>query len=105
MLPKRFILQHGCVVVENHLNMVRPLNGKPPKVSLAAVSAVLNSPIADETFFCISGSVAVSAFELESLPLPSVTNMRLVERMIAHRASSKDINTLIEQLYLEGSGR
>lgn len=101
VLPQEFISKHGCVVVENHLNMVRPIDGDP-KVSLEAVATVLNSPIADEAFRCISGSVAVSAFELESLPLPSLTNMRTIERLLANGAPTDYINEAVERCFLEG---
>jgi adenine-specific DNA-methyltransferase len=68
-LPETFIKRHGGVAVENHLNMVRSLTGEA-KVSSAAIAALLNSAIVDAAFRCINGSVAVSAFELEELPLP-----------------------------------
>ncbi|MEO1555857.1 MAG: N-6 DNA methylase [Pseudomonadota bacterium] len=103
VLPKTFIKKHRAVIVENHLNMVRPIKGAKPKISLSAVSAVLNSTIADQAFRCISGSVAVSAFELEALPLPSVTNMRTIERMITRRDAPGKIDTAIKQLYLDGA--
>ena len=56
--------------MENHLNMVRPMVEKPA-VSLRVIAAFLNSEVVDAAFRCISGSVAVSATELEALPLPS----------------------------------
>ena len=62
-LPERFVREHRLVVVENHLNMIRPLDGAP-KVPPAVVAALLNSEVVDHAFRCISGSVAVSAFEL-----------------------------------------
>lgn len=102
VLPQDFIDRHGSVVIENHLNMVRPL-GTTPKVSLRAVSAFLNSPIADEAFRCISGSVAVSAFELESLPLPSPSAMHHVDRLVCAGASPDELNSFIERMYLTGS--
>ena len=77
-LSQDFIETHGGVIVENHLNMVRA-NGAP-KVSPAAVAAVLNSDIIDQAFRCISGSVAVSAFELEAIPLPPASAMSAIER-------------------------
>lgn len=97
-LPAAFIAKHGAVVVENHLNMVRPLNGTP-KVSPAAVAAVLNSTAADRAFRCISGSVAVSAFELEALPLPSVSAMRRIERLIGQDTSAEAIEAALQRLY------
>ncbi len=82
-LPKSFLLQHGAVVIENHLNMIRPINhvsAIPPKV----LSAFLNTQTVDQAFRCLSGSVAVSAYELEALPLPPPVALgpltKLVER-------------------------
>jgi adenine-specific DNA-methyltransferase len=69
-MSSSFIAKYGAVTVENHLNMLIPTAAKPV-VSPALLSAFLNSPAADRVFRCLSGSVAVSAYELESLPLPS----------------------------------
>jgi adenine-specific DNA-methyltransferase len=97
-LPASFIRKHRAVVVENHLNMVRPINGKTC-VTPAALSAILNSAVVDEAFRCISGSVAVSAFELEALPLPAPSAMRRVEKLIAAGASPDDVEAHIRSLY------
>jgi adenine-specific DNA-methyltransferase len=98
-LPRELIAESGGVVVENHLNMIRPLNGDP-LVSPAAVAAALNSEIVDRAFRCISGSVAVSAFELEALPLPSVSEMKSVENLLARNASTETIERRLRQLFL-----
>ncbi len=63
------------------------------------MAAFLNSEEADQSFRCISGSVAVSAFELEALPLPSVTEMRKIEKLVAAGASKADIAHAIAHLY------
>lgn len=96
-LPDAFIEEHGGVVVENHLNMVRPVGR--PRVSPAAVAAVLNSGIVDEVFRCISGSVAVSAFELRSLPLPSVKAMSVIEKLVAAQAPRANVERALLKLY------
>ena len=98
-LPADFIAQHKAVVVENHLNMVRPLTGKP-KVSPAALAAVLNSEIVDQAFRCISGSVAVSAFELEALPLPSARQMQKIETLVRQGGGRNKIEAVLRTLYL-----
>jgi len=95
-----FIKKHGAVVVENHLNMIRPASKRRPKVGTAALAAVLNSSIADEAFRCISGSVAVSAFELEALPLPPPGAMVAIEALIRQRANPETIDAQIRALYL-----
>ena len=42
-------------------------------MSATTIAALLVSAVLDEAFRCISGSVAVSAAELEALPLPAPT--------------------------------
>jgi len=96
-LPEAFVREHGGVIVENHLNMVRPK--APPKVSATAVAAILNSRIVDQVFRCISGSVAVSAFELGALPIPSVEAMQEIERMLTQGISKAELETAIAALY------
>jgi len=97
-LPQSFLDAHGPVVVENHLNMVRP-DCMTPAVSPAALAAVLNSDIVDQVFRCISGSVAVSAFELEAIPLPPVKAMVAIERLVARGASRTAIDAALAKLY------
>lgn len=100
-LPKDLLKKYGTVVVENHLNMIRPSNGKP-EVSPAAVSVFLNSEIVDHAFRCISGSVAVSAFELENMPLPSPKQMKKIETLLKRRARPETIERNIRKIYLCG---
>ena len=96
-LPAEFIEEHGGVVVENHLNMVRP--SARPAVTPAAMAAVLNSQVVDQLFRCINGSVAVSAFEMEALPLPSPAAMRKVERLVGRGACRTEIEAELARLY------
>ena len=97
-LPASFIDEHGAVVVENHLNMVRPLNGAP-SVSPAALTALLNSNVVDQVFRCLNGSVAVSAYELQALPLPSPEDMQEIESLIASHANPRTLQGAAERLY------
>jgi adenine-specific DNA-methyltransferase len=83
-LPAAFIREHGAVVIENHLNMIRPINGSPP-VPAGLLAAVLNTAIVDRAFRCISGSVAVSAYELENLPLPPPADLKSLVGRAARR--------------------
>jgi adenine-specific DNA-methyltransferase len=46
--------------------MIRPSAGKP-SIFPHVISAILNTMALDIAFRCISGSVAVSAFELNTL--------------------------------------
>ena len=97
-LPEQFIRKHGAVVVENHLNMIKPLKGIP-KVSAAALAALLNSDVVDQVFRCINGSVAVSAYELQALPLPSPDETRDIEKLVEGRARREVVEQAVERLY------
>lgn len=102
-LPESFIEAHGAVVVENHLNMIKPLNGAP-KVAPAALAVLLNSDMVDQVFRCINGSVAVSAYELEALPLPSPDDMETIERLVKRRAKRETLERAVERLYGNEAG-
>ena len=97
-LPASFLAEHGEVVVENHLNMIKPLQDKP-KVSPAAVSELLNSKVVDQLFRCLNGSVAVSAYELEALPLPSPEAMQEIERLLEQGVNRVRLDKAVKQLY------
>ncbi len=96
-LPASFIAQHGGVVVENHLNMIRA--DDHVKVSPGVVSAILNSRVVDQVFRCMSGSVAVSAFELASMPLPKASDLEILSRLVALGADREDIEAECARLY------
>jgi adenine-specific DNA-methyltransferase len=102
-MPRSFIRKYGSVVVENHLNMIRPEPTQLPKVSPAVLAAVLNSSIVDDAFRCISGSVAVSAFELEALPLPASDDMAAIKDLLGRGAERATIEAHIRALYLSQS--
>ncbi len=97
-MPKDFIDKHGGVTVENHLNMLLPVDD-PPLVTPEALSAFLNSTVADRAFRCLSGSVAVSAYELESMPLPDPAKLKLLNDMVTQKASSHAIERVCLRLY------
>jgi adenine-specific DNA-methyltransferase len=58
----------GTVVVENHVNVLRP--NDDPLMTPATLAAVLATSALDRVVRSLLGSVAVSAYELESLPFP-----------------------------------
>lgn len=69
VLPASIIKAHGAVAVENHLNMI--LAAKPkPAVPMKVLSAFFASETADRVVRCINASVALSASEIEAMPLP-----------------------------------
>jgi adenine-specific DNA-methyltransferase len=60
---------HGRVTVENHVNVLRPIV-PDPVLSCEAMARLLATRTLDQVVRSISGSVAVSAYEIESIPLP-----------------------------------
>ena len=97
-LPEVFLAKHRAVVVENHLNMLRPVDAHPP-VTVEVLAAFLNSAAADRTFRCVSGSVAVSAYELEALPVPAPGALGRLRRLVSEQASRQRIEAECDRLY------
>lgn len=97
-MPASFIAEYGAVVVENHLNMLKPL-GDRPQVSPEVLAAFFNSRAADQAFRCVSGSVAVSAYELEALPLPSPDSLDTLQRLVSAKAPRQKIEDECQRLY------
>ena len=97
-LPTEFDAEHGGVVVENHLNVIRPRNGQP-EVPAGVIAALLNSDVVDQVFRCINGSVAVSAYELEALPLPPPETMNQLEELVRCGGSHQAFEPEVVRLY------
>ncbi|MBD2747136.1 N-6 DNA methylase [Microvirga sp. BT688] len=97
-LPNDFLTEHKAVVIENHLNMIRATAAKP-KVPPATLAAFLNSAAADRAFRCLSGSVAVSAYELEALPLPDPARVKTLTKLVDARAGRARIEAECEVLF------
>lgn len=97
-LPAEFLAEHKAVVIENHLNMIRPAVRKP-KVAPNVLAAILNSSAADRAFRCVSGSVAVSAYELEALPLPDAAATRTLAVLIANGADRGTIDAECDRIF------
>jgi adenine-specific DNA-methyltransferase len=74
----------GRVVVENHVNVLRPTSTLlPPLIDAATLAKLLATETLDRVLRCLSGSVAVSAYELEALPLPSAEVLAAWSKMKA----------------------
>jgi adenine-specific DNA-methyltransferase len=100
-LPASFLEEHGAAVVENRLNMIYPAEGPliPTRVSPRAIAALFNSQVVDELFRCINGSVAVSAFELEALPLPPPEALEPLEQLLEAGATPDEIDAHLRAAY------
>jgi adenine-specific DNA-methyltransferase len=97
-LPKRFLSSHGAVVIENHLNMIKPKNGSP-RVAPRVLTAFLNTAIVDRAFRCLSGSVAVSAYELEALPLPPPDSLDPLADLLAKGGGQQDVEEISRGIF------
>jgi hypothetical protein len=98
VLPQDFIDKSHGVVVENHINMVYSQE-LFTYVKPETIAAILNSKVVDRAFRCISGSVAVSAYELNSIPLPSVDEMLRIEKLVLSGSSKEKIEKTISKFY------
>lgn len=98
VVPAAFVAEHGGVVVENHVNVLRPSRpaGSAP---LRAVAALLNSEPADRIFRCISGSVAVSAYELDAIPLPAPRQVWELDDLLARGADAETVDAFVWSAY------
>lgn len=64
----------GRLVVENHVNVLRPTVDEP-LLKRETLAAVLSTDPLDRVTRSLAGSVAVSAYELESLPFPDARTL------------------------------
>ncbi len=75
VMTRSFLSRVGGVVsIENHLNMLVPTTNRPA-VSLSQLGAFFATRAADRAFRCINASVAVSASELEAMPVPNACDL------------------------------
>jgi adenine-specific DNA-methyltransferase len=79
-IGKDFVQDYGAYLGENHVNLLVP-EGEASSIDLEVLAQVLNSEPVDEAFRCLSGSSAVSKYELSRLPLPDMeyVQKRIVE--------------------------
>jgi adenine-specific DNA-methyltransferase len=97
-LPKSFLSKHGAAVIENHLNMIRPMNSRPA-VTPKVLTAFLNTEVVDNAFRCLSGSVAVSAYELEALPLPPPEALAPIAELLKSGAGHRAIEDACSRMF------
>jgi len=96
-LPREFVEDHGGVVIENHLNMLYQI--REDAIPVTVLAAFLNSKAADDAFRCLNGSVAVSAYELEATPLPPLSNLTEIRRLVEQGAAPAAIEAACQRLY------
>lgn len=99
VIPQEFIDRFGGVVVENHLNRIIPTTLVPPVIAPETLAVLLNTEVVDRAFRCISGSVAVSAYELNAIPLPTADELLVVEQMVGDGAPLVAIERKMASFY------
>jgi len=98
ILPEDFLRENQRgVVVENHLNIVRAVGRA--RVPLEALWVLFNSDTLDGLFRCINGSVAVSAYELNALPLPEIEQTLELAEMTRTGCPRQELEERIRTLY------
>lgn len=97
--PAALVRFGGRVVAENHLNVLRP-TVPVPLISRATLARVLQTKTMDRLMRCISGSVAVSSYEIDSLPLPRADVLASWEGMSGPR-----LEQAVAVAYLPGEKR
>jgi len=98
VLPQAFLNEHGGAVVENHVNIIYG-KGLLPELEEIVIEKILNSAVVDRIFRCISGSVAVSAYELNAIPLPSLEDLKNLQNYILSGADHYQIEFNISKIY------
>ena len=98
LIPNSFLCEYPGYVVENHLNMIYSRSPRN-KIALRTILALLNSSALDEGFRCINGSVAVSAYELNSLPLPDPDQMQHLQKLVLTRRNKSEVDMQIANFY------
>ena len=101
LLPQDFLDGYGGAVVENHLNMIYCEGLDIAAVSPKTVCALLSTEVVDRAFRGISGSVAVSAYELNALPLPTVDQICELEQLISTGCPKATIERKVSEFYEE----
>jgi adenine-specific DNA-methyltransferase len=64
----------GSVVVENHVNVLRCSDAHSP-LTTELLELMLKTPTFDRLYRCLTGTVAVSAYELDAIPLPAAETL------------------------------
>ena len=97
VLPPSLIEAHGGVVVENHLNLLLP--ERPSALAPELLAWLLGTAVMDRLFRCVSGSVAVSAYELQAVPLPPQAWLESLGQAMADGLSDADAQARLAAYY------
>jgi adenine-specific DNA-methyltransferase len=77
----------------------RSLATMPASVAMLEAGRIGKPRAADHAFRCVSGSVAVSAYELEALPLPPPDETIELHKLVQLKADRQRIDVECARLY------
>lgn len=87
----------GAVVVENHVNVLRCSHPETP-LTPDLLERLLHTTTLDRLYRCLTGTVAVSAYELEALPLPPSRTIRKWQSL-----SSEELTAAVSSYYADAA--
>jgi adenine-specific DNA-methyltransferase len=97
MVPNSFVQRHGGFYVENHVNVILPKPGA--LIDIEGIIKLLGSNVIDRLFRCLSGTVTISASELEKLVLPDSEGMQMFLKNSKLSDSKDDLEKLALKAY------
>ncbi len=86
--------------IENHVNYIHKINGNLTVQETYGITALLNSKIYNIYFQTGNGSTQVNAYELETLPLPSLKKIRKIGRLVMKNKKANIDKILANKLNL-----
>ena len=86
LLVKHF--KDQSIALENHLNLIRPLEGKMSKELAVGLAAFLNSSDMEKYIRIVNGSTQINASELLALPMPCKSELLKWASIKARRSVS-----------------
>lgn len=97
LVDQAYLDEVGGFFVENHVNVL--LSPDEPCVGLEVMLRLLKTRIVDQLFRCISGTVTVSATELNQLPIPEPDALRVFARQTWGEANWEKIEAAARAAY------
>lgn len=98
-------LPGAMIGLENHTNYIYRPGSELSDPEARGLAALLNSPIVDSYFRSIAGNTQVNATDLRKLPLPSLSKIVAIGRLLDDSATLADGDAAVRQVLKIGHGR
>lgn len=91
--------------IENHLNYITKLKGEMTKEEIYGLFTLFNSTFIDTYYRILNGSTQVNATEVNTIPLPSLSNIKAVGKrlMKIDSISTEECDNLIKELLISNN--